>query len=313
MPPPLRVACGALLNSSRDVKNPSPHSIPPFEAAKPTDTIVGDTYSFGTLEKHGGVRKYLEVGVLTQPLYWIYGHFTRFLRPGSAPTQGLLEGRRIFKKTKAKGGDNHNARVGYELTFFPCEASTRQQFIFDKHTKEIKTRDYSEEGKGGYVCVGGENEEAGLKGLVLVKCDENLSADEASTSGKFVVHSGSGKIISARDNRRECLVLRKLEGNGHAIGIRGGSQLALGSCEADEKASAMTYNPASSEIIQDELSVCLTTGWPFLQAGSFLSVDKKKVLIFLNEADDEVPVAIQGGDMMVRLSGHSITTAVLAI
>jgi len=76
---------------------------------------VGDTLSFDDLVQHGGVKEYMDVGVLTQPMYWVMGHFTRYLRKGSMAAEGILDGRRVWERVKGRGGENDNARVGFEV------------------------------------------------------------------------------------------------------------------------------------------------------------------------------------------------------
>ena len=50
--------------------------------------------------------------------------------------------------------------------------------------------------------------------------------------------------------------------------------------------------------------MCLTTGWPYLQAGSFQDQDKNIVTIILNEAEKEVKVEIDG--VRFDVEAHSV-------
>ncbi|GMI44283.1 hypothetical protein TrCOL_g12668 [Triparma columacea] len=287
---------------------PAMERLPAFEKAGEGKDIVGDGLSLDSLVHHGGVKKDMELGVLTQPMYWVAGHFTRYLREGSRATKGIVEGRRAFATSRGRGGDNNNARVGFEATFFPCEGSSRQQFVYDGKKGEVKTRDYSKEGRGGYVCLGGRNDEGGFGGVLLVKCDENLDKGEDPVSGKFYIREDT-KVIQERGGG-SCLGLKELDGEGHAIGVRGGSQLVLEECR--ESSSSMVYDKKRGEMREEGLDVCLTTGWPFLQGGSFINKDGDTVLVILNEAEAEVGVVIQNGNMLLSLDGHSIATVVVA-
>lgn len=144
-------------------------------------------------------------------MYWTTGHISRFLRSGSKPIKSLIEGRNIFKK---KGG-NDLARVGVEITFWPCEGSERQDFFVEDYEIKVKS-------ENGFVCVGNDND-PGFRGLLLTKCDSDLIENQVSESGKFKVEKG--RIFSVDGER--CLGFMELKNGGNAGGIRGGSQLAI--------------------------------------------------------------------------------------
>jgi hypothetical protein len=127
-------------------------------------------------------------------------------------------------------------------------------------------------------------------------------------SGKFYIREDT-KVIQERGGG-SCLGLKELDGEGHAIGVRGGSQLVLEEC--GESSSSMVYDKKRGEMREEGLDVCLTTGWPFLQGGSFINKDGDTVLVILNEAEAEVGVVIQNGNMLLSLDGHSIATVVVA-
>ena len=64
---------------------------------------------------------------------------------------------------------------------------------------------------------------------------------------------------------------------------------------------------------EPNLDACLTTGWPFLQAGAFLGRDGEDVIIVLNEAEDGVLVKLVGGlqgEMMMEVEPHAVKTLV---
>ncbi|GMH46406.1 hypothetical protein TrRE_jg2400 [Triparma retinervis] len=209
----------------RATVDPAKGKLPGFEKGGEGKVIVGDGLTVDELVRHGGVKKDVEVGVLTQPMYWVAGHFTRFLREGSRATRGIVEGKR------------------------------------------------------------------------------------EPVSGKFSIEEDSKEILESGGDR--CLGLKELAGEGHAIGIRGGSQLVLQEC-AGGSTSEMIYDKKRGEIREENLGVCLTTGWPFLQGGSFVNKDGDTVLVILNEAEAEAGVAIQNGNMLLNMDGHSIATVVVA-
>ncbi len=60
--------------------------------------------------------------------------------------------------------------------------------------------------------------------------------------------------------------------------------------------------------------MCLTTGWPFLQVGAFLSPNSeghKKVVVILNEASDAANLIVRDNDEVLVTSSirpHAIQT-----
>ncbi|GMH93961.1 hypothetical protein TL16_g12769 [Triparma laevis f. inornata] len=199
-------------STSPPISLPTPYALPPFEILLPSPSEpVGDTWSPSTQISHGSLPSVLKNGVLTQPMYWTTGHISRFLRSGSKPIKSLIEGRNIFKK---KGG-NDLARVGVEVTFWPCEGSERQDFFLEDYEIKVKS-------ENGFVCVGNDND-PGFRGLLLTKCDSDLIENQVSESGKFKIEKG--RIFSVDGER--CLGFMELKNGGNAGGIRGGSQLAI--------------------------------------------------------------------------------------
>lgn len=102
-----------------------------------------------------------------------------------------------------------------------------------------------------------------------------------------------------------CLIIKPLENSGGALGLRGGSQVTVGDCSKDEAkweydettGEIMSYyfsssSPSSLSLDQNNYMddpVCMTTGWPFLQVGAFVTPNAdghKKVIVILNEAEE---------------------------
>ena len=185
-------------------------------------------------------------------------------------------------------------------------------FVHDGVSGEIKTRDYSKEGKGGFVCLGEGNGVGGFEGVLLVKCDDKLEDGEESKSGKYHVHEDTEEIQEGKTG--ECLGLKELEGRGHAIGVRGGSQLVLEECGGEvgkQGKQKLVFDTKKGELRETNLNVCLTTGWPFLQAGSFVNQEGKTILLVLNEGEGEVEVTIENGEFLLDIEGHSIVTVLI--
>ena len=107
----------------------------PWEKTKhPFGTNQGDARTREELNAIGFPAKHLDDGLAVQPIYYYMGHISRYVRPGSQAVMALAEsaknGLRAFRspgQVVAGGGINDLARVGIELTAWPCEGSTRQQ------------------------------------------------------------------------------------------------------------------------------------------------------------------------------------------
>jgi glucosylceramidase len=100
-------------------------------------------------------------------------------------------------------------------------------------------------------------------------------------------------------------------------GAWGGGQITFGHC--DSPAALWIYSQVTNEIISNDLpegSVCMTTGWPFLQIGAFETPkgESAKTVIVLNEAKDSANYVLYDGDDLI-LSGsippRSIQTLLL--
>ena len=253
-------------------------------------------------------------------MYYYMGHISRYVRPGSRPVMGLVDnandGFRAFRlpgEDVAGGGFNDLARQGIELTAWPCEGSTRQQFHWQHKHHRIKVYGHDWQGNPTQSCVSDHADDSFL-GVTLTDCNSesrigmfDMIKDETSDYVKFKVNG----------DLHRCLVLNRLENEGGAYGPRGGAQVTFGDC--DSPSALWIYSEATNEIISDDLpggSVCMTTGWPFLQIGAFETPngESDKIIVVLNEAQDSANYVLYDGDDLI-LSGsippHSIQTLLL--
>lgn len=299
--------------------------LPVFEHADyPFGPVAGDTRTREELNALGMPAEYVDKGLIVQPMYYYMGHISRHVRPGSRAVHALVdqsEFGRTFQESDgtnviAGGGVNDLARVGVELTFWPCEGSTRQAWTFVDNQLQVYGHDWL--GAPTKSCVGKEVD-VSFKGLLLSTCnDEAAIFDIVSLNATL----GTSKIIFNNTDATEgqnCLSLLPLENGGGAYGPRGGSQATIGSCE-DENA-VWKFNATSGEVISNLYSesggeVCLTTGWPYLQSGAFIDKDgENKTVIVLNEASDSANYVLRGDDGEILITNsipaHSIQTILL--
>jgi glucosylceramidase len=281
---------------------------------------IGDGRTREELDALGFPAKYLDKGVAVQPIYYYMGHVSRFVRPGSRSVSGIVtQGNtsvtnRIFRpggSVVAGGGENDLARVGIEVTLWPCEGSTRQQFSWTNEKaagNPIIVHGHDWLGHPTTSCLSNIEDEDVL-GIRLESCEVKKN------KGIFVivpVHEdplGRSRIYlknpqTHRSGRDQCLVVRKLSNNGGAYGPRGGAQVTIGGCT--NSTSFWKVDSATGEISSYEFAslnnstglpnesetVCMTTGWPFLQMGAFTLPNGNKTLVLLNEAKSPANYAL---------------------
>ena len=301
----------------------------PFEKTKhPFGPTVGDTRTRAELNALGFPAKYLEDGLAVQPMYYYMGHISRYVRPGSRALHGLVEESsevlRPFRspgQVVAGGGFNDLARNGIEVTVWPCEGSTRQEFFFNPE-KQIEVRGHDWKGKPTKSCLAKDVDKS-FEGITLADCKNSKAAtfdlveiSDGPDAGFVKLIQTNAPTASKLSNR--CLVISTLGNKGGAYGPKGGAQVVYGSC-ASPASLWKSFDSNGGEIISsffEEGEVCMTTGWPFLQMGAFSTPngESKNTVILLNEAMDSANYVLFDGDDAI-LSGsippRSIQTVLL--
>eukprot|EP00977_Amphora_coffeiformis_P018523 scaffold6562_cov163-Amphora_coffeaeformis.AAC.10 len=312
---------------------PDISDLPEFEVHFPMGNVsIGDGRTREELNALGFPAKYLDKGVAVQPIYFYMGHVSRHVRPGSRSVPGLVTqgnttaGNRIFRPQGSVvngGGQNDLARVGIEVTLWPCEGSTRQQFSWTnggdgKHPYQIVVRGHDWLGHPTTSCIA-NTEDPDFLGVRLDDCDSkragvfDINPVPDDPLGRSRIHiKNFVKSSGKKSNKENCLVVRKLQNNGGAYGPRGGAQVTIGSCS--NSTSLWSFDAEVGELISYELAsvdsetgtpldsdaVCMTTGWPFLQMGAFTSADSNKTVVVLNEARDPANYAlVDDGDLVM--------------
>jgi glucosylceramidase len=312
-------------------------AIPPIDfqhGRRPFGRIVGEGRTREELNALGFPASLLDMGIVAQPLFYYMGHISRYVRPGSHAIPAIaVEGstsslQTVFRTQDgvAGGGENNLARQGIELTVWPCEGSTRQQFVWNDTTQQIQVLGHDWLGIPTVSCVGRQNDKDFL-GVQLGSC--NVTVAFAGTFEKVDVVSDDdddNNIAKMRlqlvnfqsdDNEKRCLIIQKLHNNGGANGPRGGAQVAIGGCDSD----ASLWNWDNGEVTStymDEGRVCMTTGWPFLQVSAFdtpgPNAAAEKAVVVLNEASQSANYILKNGNTII-MSGsippHSIQTILI--
>lgn len=326
--PVLAVPHRALNAENQDI---SP--LPDFEMTKPMGgQIIGDGRTREELNALGFPAKYLDLGIAVQPMYYYMGHISRHVRPGSMAVPAIvlssLGNGDIFRPVEsnvAGGGQNDLARDGIELLLWPCEGSTRQQFKWNyDESQHIVVFGHDWLGNQTKSCIGRAVDED-FMGMRLTTCTQK-------TAGKFevmpVADDDQGRYMirllnHPTKNDNLCLTILKLKNGGGAYGPMGGGQVALGDCShpSAKWSLDLAAGEASSTYFAKDASdnndaVCITTGWPFLQVGAFLTPNGSapKTVVVLNEAKNSANYAIRDGDMIIltgSIPPRSIQTILL--
>jgi len=312
--------------------------LPSFEHANyPYGPVAGDSQTREELNAQGYPGKYLDLGLVVQPMYYYMGHISRYVRPDSRSVYAIVTGsvdthrHRTFlhhledNSTLAGGGINDLARKGVEVTLWPCEGSTRQYWILNE-VGHLQVFGHDWKGVPTVSCLGKEPDES-FKGLILTDCDrhagllkikkidnsvENNSQAEKDGMVNFLIENYQGA------EGANCLIISPLENDGGAYGPLGGAQVTTGSC-ADPMA-VWNYDAERGEISSNFFSanrdgeeVCLTTGWPFLQVGAFYTPNsvKQTTVVILNEASEPANYILRNDDKVFltnSIPAHSIQT-----
>lgn len=283
--------------------------------------VIGDGRTREELNALGNPAKFLDAGVVVQPLYYYMGHISRHVRPGSTAVKGLVESSsvdRTFRRAGqlvAGGGINDLARTGIEVTVWPCEGSTRQQFKWNQET-QLQVFGHDWLGIPTNSCVTKEIN-LDFQGLMLGACDITLEEAGEFALEPFNRSTGTVRMLLKNGKRRMCLVVAELKNQGGALGLRGGSQVALGGCNSS--AAEWKVDAGTGEILSSYLGddVCMTTGWPFLQMGAFdtpATPDADNVIVILNEANEAANYLLRDMDEVIltgSIPAHSIQTVSL--
>lgn len=294
-------------------------------AGHPFGPSVGDGRTREELNALGFPAKHLDNGLAVQPIYYYMGHISRYVRPGSRAISALVDnakdGYRAFRvpnQVVAGGGLNDLARTGIELTAWPCEGSTRQQFKLTDALRQIQVFGHDWLGKPTTSCVRKVADKS-FKGITMTDCDkkdygsfemDNVLDDDGNYTGYVRIRLSNGAAP-------HCLVLQKLNNGGGAYGPRGGAQVTFGDCRHNR--ANWKYSEQTGEISSNYLEageVCMTTGWPFLQIGAYDTPngEAEKTVLILNEAKEPANYALYDGEdalMSGSIPPRSIQTVLL--
>lgn len=308
--------------------------VPSFEKHQLQDgeSIKGEYETkFSLSSSMGYPMSLLNLGVVVQPMYYYMGHISRHVRPGSRPLRAIVDestggiSSRTFRPTGrigSGGGYNAIARDGTEVTFWPCEGSTRQSWSFS-NAGELQMVQYSRK-RSSMECVSlAAVADPNLGGILLTQCGGpdsglyDMVAIEGSVEGttKNLVKFRSRKVPDT------CLGIRTLANDGGSYGPRGGAQATMLPCE--DKSTMWSLSTETGEVSSayfTEGNVCMTTGWPFLQAGVFDTTEvpgergNKITMVVLNESEDDAAFVVRANDkkssplLKSTIPAHSIQT-----
>lgn len=303
--------------------------VPSFERHQLQDgeSIKGEYETkFSLSSSMGYPISLMNIGIVVQPMYYYMGHISRYVRPGSRPLRAIVDestggaSSRAFRPTgriEPGGGYNSLAHDGTEVTFWPCEGSTRQSWSFN-YLGELQMVQYNHK-KNNMECVSlAEAADPDLGGILLTHCGGPNSGFfdmvEVEGSTKHAVKFYSRKFPDA------CLGITPLANNGGSYGPRGGAQATMLPC--NNGSTIWSFTPEGGEVTSaffEEGDVCMTTGWPFLQAGVFDTTEvsekgSRMSMVVLNESADDAAFVVRLNDKKANpllkssIPAHSIQT-----
>ena len=117
-----------------------------------------------------------------------------------------------------------------EVTFWPCEGSTRQEWKLNEK-KQIQVFGHDWLGNPTSSCIANQPDES-FKGLVLTNCDDEYG-NPAYFDLELEEENDEVQFVLLLEGDKSCLVLRPLENEGGAYGELGGAQLGIGDCDQD--------------------------------------------------------------------------------
>ena len=132
------------------------------------------------------------------------------------------------------------ARNGIEITLWPCEGSTRQEWTLNDDG-QFEVYGHNWLGDPTKSCLGKKPDDS-FEGLLLSDCgNSNVTASFTQTVLNETLNT-INLIVENSDNvdGENCLVVFSLTNNGGAYGPRGGAQVTIGKC--DEPTVSTTCN-----------------------------------------------------------------------
>ena len=212
------------------------------KAGHPFGEVHGDGKTREELHAEGVDPKYLDVGVVVQQMYYYVGHITKYVRPGSKAAYAIVDSSedgpaaRTFRpkgQIVAGGGINDLAREGIEVTLWPCEGSTRQQWkLNDDDQIQVFGHDWL--GVPTTSCLSNQADKD-FGGLMMATC--NITTGGSGFYEVTKIHDLNRVNIRLKNSKvkpdMSCVVAQPLRNNGGANGPRGGAQVNIGDCSRE--------------------------------------------------------------------------------
>jgi len=203
-------------------------------------------------------------GVVFQPYLPAIGHFAKFFTPGS-----VRVGVELHTNLQGVEAGPSGISAGHEVTLWPCDQSVRQAFAMTNEGY-LAMRDED----GSSLCVDKHLSENIGPVVDLVPCKPEYAAVFRWAGGQFQLVNSSTCLST---NPKYDVLMP-----------RGGTPLIFDTCDS--------LNPNQRWAIGNDAvsqgSMCVTAGWPFLQAVAVDTPSGDVALVVLNEANAEVDIGI---------------------
>lgn len=236
-----------------------------------------------------------------QPKYYYFGHFTKFVVPGSVRVHGKAVGDYGFAHMDPVIQPN------IELALFECERSVRQMWYINPSTHSLQLvvqSKISDDIDPIKLCVA--QGDGNRKYLRLMECGITESYN-AKVDFVRVSLNAQGQLVDLNTNL--CLTISG------SLSVPG-ALIELASCSSGATEQQQFYvNSSTGEIIargDSTASSCITAGWPFLNSVAFNTPDAKTVVVVMNEASASSVIALSDrartGTLTFAIPPRSIQT-----
>ncbi|TMW62180.1 hypothetical protein Poli38472_009673 [Pythium oligandrum] len=201
-----------------------------------------------------------------QPMYYFIQHFSKYVPAGS---------RRIHTEVAARFEKPGDAQLypRYPAALHPCDGSSRQQIhVTDDSKLQITGTEY---------CIDLLHPQWEGGQVELVKC--------IYTSQKWTFINGQIRML---DNH--CLHL-------HHQSTESGVRVTTRLCKDDADYQKWDFKDGTMRSLAAP-DKCVTAGYSFVQATSFVTPENKKVTVVLNENTEDATFELQHGDVGVEVT-----------
>jgi glucosylceramidase len=209
-------------------------------------------------------------GINIQPKFYVMGHFSRYVVPGSRRIDSHVVGDFRYDKSDPR------VREGFEAGLFSCERSSRQMWRLTSEGLLALTLQSVQDGMLMDLCIAaGQGDRPFLRMVYCTGSKDSEPIKVALVDGSRLVEAESGLCFGVVSSVTES-----------------GALLELAVCSEKDTRQRFSVDSKSGEVRASVgLDLCLTAGWPLLAGVSFINGDET-VTVLINEASTDTEVVL---------------------